>query len=285
MAYAESPKGLSKWQQFQHTSKNFGLFIYNKEKGEVLGRNAASWGKITLFFVVFYLCLAAFFAAMLNAFLATMPDPKDGPKLTQYLAGYSALRTSPSHQIASFDPNKPNTYEEHLTSIRTFFKEYEEQTGKSKDDFLQEPCNFTSSDPRPSDKKKQCYFDLAKLGPCYDKSPNFTFGYEDGAPCFFMRMNRVFNWVPEPDSGLSYLKLVCDDAEVSTVYPKDTPGFPVSFFPYRGDSHWLAPIVAVKINATSSKQVKCNVHGKNIKKSTTYLLERGAYNRIRLQIE
>lgn len=26
---------------------------------------------------------------MLNAFLSTMPDPKDGPKLTQYLAGRS----------------------------------------------------------------------------------------------------------------------------------------------------------------------------------------------------
>lgn len=68
------------------------------------------------------------------------------------------------------------------------------------------------------------------------------------------------------------------------LYPKATPGFPVSSFPYRGDDHWLAPIVALQLNTTGATTVKCNVYGKNIERSDTYLLERGAYNRIRIRI-
>lgn len=46
MAYAQKKnEGKSKWQIFQEGAHDFGKFIYNKEKGEVLGRNANSWGR------------------------------------------------------------------------------------------------------------------------------------------------------------------------------------------------------------------------------------------------
>jgi len=247
-----------------------------------MGRNASSWAKITLFFVVFYLCLAAFFAGMLNAFLATMPPRKDGPKLTQYLAGKSPLRVAPWNKIKVFNKDKSDTYQKYVDQINEFLEPYRKQTGANKDGFLQQPCNFTSTESRSSGAKKQCYFDLANLGPCYSNAKDFTYGFKDGTPCFFLKMNKVFNFVPEPESGLSYTEVRCDEGEI---YPKSTPGFPVSFFPYRGEDNWLAPIVALQLNTTSTTRVKCDVYGKNIKRSDTYLIERGAFNRVRIQID
>lgn len=81
----------------------------------------------------------------------------------------------------------------HLDNIYPFYdllSAYKDQTGKNKDDFLQQPCNTTTTESRPKGEK-QCYFDLTKLGPCYSNSKDFTYGYKDGAPCFYLRMNRV----------------------------------------------------------------------------------------------
>ncbi|XP_031554696.1 sodium/potassium-transporting ATPase subunit beta-1-like [Actinia tenebrosa] len=281
MAYAESPKGLSKWQQVVRNAKAFGTFLYDKEKGEVMGRGAESWGKITVFFIIFYLCLAGFFAAMLNVFLATMPDPAkaEGPKFTQYLAGRSALRISPSHKISNFNKDKSGEYNGYVNSINDFLSAYKQQNDT---DFAAEYCNFTSTKPMPSGQEKQCKFDLTQLGPCYSNANGFSYGYGDGAPCFFMKMNKVYDWVPEPDDGLSYIKIVCEGAKV---YPEQTPGFPVGFFPYRGQGKWLSPIVAVQINGTSNEEAKCSAYAKNVERSSTFLLERGAYNRVRIQIQ
>ena len=41
--------------------------------------------KITVFFLIFYGCLAGFFAAMLNIFLTTIPEREMGPKRTGFL--------------------------------------------------------------------------------------------------------------------------------------------------------------------------------------------------------
>jgi len=50
----------------------FGAFIYNKEKGTCLGRTANSWFKITVFYIIFYAFLAAFWIACLAVFLKTV---------------------------------------------------------------------------------------------------------------------------------------------------------------------------------------------------------------------
>ena len=57
-------------------SAGFVGFLYNKEKGEVLGRTGTSWAKIGLFYVIYYSGLAAFFIALLSIFLYTFTDNK-----------------------------------------------------------------------------------------------------------------------------------------------------------------------------------------------------------------
>ena len=59
------PKG--KWASFME-------FMYNKKEDTVLGRTGKSWLQITIFYIIFYGILAAFFAVLLVLFLQTL-DP------------------------------------------------------------------------------------------------------------------------------------------------------------------------------------------------------------------
>ena len=69
---------------------SFTTFIYNKREGKFLGRTGKSWGlffafckclfnpqfkaQIVFFYIIFYICLAAFWVACLAIFLQTI-DP------------------------------------------------------------------------------------------------------------------------------------------------------------------------------------------------------------------
>lgn len=55
----------------------FGKFLWNSNTKEFCGRDGASWGKVSLFYAVFYFCLGSFFVGMLAVFFQIMP--KDRP--------------------------------------------------------------------------------------------------------------------------------------------------------------------------------------------------------------
>lgn len=48
-------------------------FIWNSRTREFLGRDGASWAKISFFYAIFYTCLASFFVGMLAVFVSFMP--------------------------------------------------------------------------------------------------------------------------------------------------------------------------------------------------------------------
>jgi hypothetical protein len=51
-------------------------FLWNSETKELLGRDGASWAKVSLFYAVFYTCLGSFFVGMLAVFMWQMPMDK-----------------------------------------------------------------------------------------------------------------------------------------------------------------------------------------------------------------
>ena len=53
-----------------------GAFIWNSRTKEFLGRDGASWGKVSLFYAIFYLGLGSFFIGMLAVFIQIMPKDK-----------------------------------------------------------------------------------------------------------------------------------------------------------------------------------------------------------------
>lgn len=59
--------------QVKESKGGIGKFIWNSETREFLGRDGASWGKVSLFYAVFYACLGSFFVGMLAVFVSFMP--------------------------------------------------------------------------------------------------------------------------------------------------------------------------------------------------------------------
>lgn len=53
-----------------------GRFIWNSRTKEFCGRDGASWGKVSLFYAIFYLGLGSFFIGMLAVFFQIMPKDK-----------------------------------------------------------------------------------------------------------------------------------------------------------------------------------------------------------------
>jgi hypothetical protein len=60
----------------QKESGGFLKFLWNSETKELLGRDGASWAKVSLFYAVFYTCLGSFFVGMLAVFMWQMPLDK-----------------------------------------------------------------------------------------------------------------------------------------------------------------------------------------------------------------
>merc|ERR1711915_773128 len=61
----------------------FKYFLYNPKTGEILSRTPLSWVKITVFYTIYYSCLAGFWLACLNIFFLTLPNETSGPKWKQ----------------------------------------------------------------------------------------------------------------------------------------------------------------------------------------------------------
>lgn len=132
--------------------------------------------------------------------------------------------------------------------------------------------------------------DIKTLGSCTGDN---AYGYNNSKPCVFLKLNKIYGWVPNchndtsnlpkemPEdlvkhiNSLDYSKrnqvwVSCNATRNGTV---DTPieysprGFPSYFFPYLNHKGYVSPIVAVKLeNPKINKQfeVECRYWAKGI---------------------
>ena len=61
-------------KSFNQSMAEWKLFLYNPTTGQFLGRSAKSWGLIWLFYLVFYVFLAALFAFTMWVMLQILND-------------------------------------------------------------------------------------------------------------------------------------------------------------------------------------------------------------------
>jgi len=244
-------------EKFGDGLSNFGTFLYNSEAGTVMGRTGKSWLKIGFFYLIFYGFLAAFFSAMLTVFLKTLNDVETGkgPKLVQFLE------------------NKPGlTYKKGKWTLKKF-KEATDKDAKLKTEYVSMVedilAKYNSSVLCPDSKdgmKDECRFDVNKLGACGPAGAGNNYGFDDAKPCAYVRINKVFGWVPEPTTeGGSFLDLDCGDKTTGfDVFPQ---GFHIGSFPFRGQKDFELPLVAVQIDTTKLTKVVCKLVGPNIEVS------------------
>ena len=236
--------------------QSFGKFMWNSQTREFMGRTGVNWAKIGLFYLIFYGFLAGFFAAMLAIFITTLNpvDGEGGPTLTQFIKnqpGLTRLDTG-SNSLRSYNVNDTTYLEAYSKFMNSFLAGY--------DNITTEDCSTTERKPIPAGQPPCRYPYQNLLKGCL----NDSFGLAAGKPCVFVRMNKVFNWVPQPIGNSLYLNLTCSNNV--KVFP---PGFLVSAFPFRGQKGYIPPIVGVQLEGTgASTTCYINGVGTSVSKST-----------------
>ncbi|XP_071838205.1 sodium/potassium-transporting ATPase subunit beta-1-like [Apostichopus japonicus] len=240
----------------------FKKFMYNKEAGTVMGRNGKAWAQLLGFYTIFYLCLAAFWAAMLAVFLQTIDSSR--PTWNSYV----------STPVAAFAPAFKYEQIKYTLPWDKDSKEAKAITGplqKIWDDLDPEKQTDLQScpdTPNEGDKQRFCKYDRTQLGEnC--KPPHF--GYDKGMPCIYVNLNKVWGWIPEPYSGeenATHIAFECggedaDDDKVLesyTLYP--AAGISFGHYPYKvgtdkeEQARFINPIVAVQFSFELDKKIR-----------------------------
>lgn len=266
--------------------RRFGHAVCNTEKGEFLGRTASSWAKIGIFYIIFYSCLAGFFAVMLVGFFATLDEKTPTQKKM-----YSLIKGNPGMGFRPM-PNiemtliKVNEKDLNVQSIESVMKEYRTfQNGTV--------VNCTAGER--AGEEEVCEVPLDNFGPCTLEN---NYGYDNGTPCVLLKLNRVFDWTPQAFSNDSegseeikkrhedavkalgdrisndHVGISCEgenDADLDTLgrvefYPEK--GFPFNYYPYKNQLGYRSPLVFARFPELKKGiliQVWCKLWAANIK--------------------
>ncbi|KAG5880190.1 hypothetical protein JTB14_036283 [Gonioctena quinquepunctata] len=291
--YYTRPPVLGKWEGFR-------LFLWNSETSQFLGRTGSSWGKILLFYLIFYAVLIGLFSALLAVFYQTLDMQKPKWELESSLIGNNpglGFRPMPPESnvestliwYKSTDKGNVHYWQ---AELRKFLETYHRDDTTPPSNFVQ--CtNFQSPPPgKVCDVKP-----TSKWTPCL---PEDGFGFEDdkGGPCIFLKLNKIYNWQPEyyntsnfpgPDVMHEYLRkdieeaqklqqhemvwVTCDGenpADKENIGPlRYIPqrGFMSQFFPFRNQEGYLSPLVAVHFERPNRGiliNIECKAWAKNI---------------------
>lgn len=288
-----------KYNEKQSAGQSFAQFIWNPSTKEFLGRTGASWFKITVFYIIFYICLAAFWALMLLIFYQTLDE-----RVPKFTLGDSRIGANPGLGF------RPRPRDENIDSTLIWFKNgNNEENWKYWSDSLSkflepyEKTNFDSADAgshieqcdnKGPEKNKFCFFDIKKISNNCSRDQNF--GYQRGDPCVLIKLNRIFSWVPEPYSEED-LKDKNIPAVVKDEYPKHADanqliyvtcegenaadkenigpisyypqqGIEFKYFPFTNQPGYLSPFVFVHFSKPAPGvliNVECKAWAKNIK--------------------
>lgn len=177
----------------------FKEFLYNPETGAVLGRTGLSWLLIFLFYVVFYIGLAAFF--LLNFYLFYLTISQDAPKWTLDASlignnpglGFRPMPDQDNNADSTLiwfkhsDPKDYKFWSNQLTEFVEKIEEIQKEAGGRTHSCTLGTENTTS-------RNKSCLIDLKQFGPCTKEN---DFGYSQGKPCFIVKLNKIYGWKPE----------------------------------------------------------------------------------------
>jgi len=274
----------------------FKRFMYNPDTGEVLGRTGASWFKITVFYIIFFAGLAAFFGLMLWIFLQTLEESRPKWIGDQGLIGSNpgvGFRPRPDQDsnvestLIWYKRGEGNDGSFWSKQLEDFIKDYENPSGTSKNS---RPCDKD----HPADAEKWCNIVLQGGNNTCNKENQF--GYLKGEPCILIKLNKIFDWKPDP-----YLS--SDESNFPSTMPKDvqaqvkasdadpkvwfscdgenpadkenlgrvqyfpSQGIPTYYFPYKKQSGYLAPFIFVQLTNPLHGvliNVECKAWAKNI---------------------
>jgi sodium/potassium-transporting ATPase subunit beta len=263
---------------------SFLTFLYDRQHGTCLGRTAKSWLQITVFYIIFYSCLAAFWMACLAVFIKTLDD-----KVPRYYGkgtiiginpgmGYQPwLKTDPDSTLIRFNIKDPNSYKKYVNTLNSYLSKYENTNGTR---------DCSGKESNKDDSELACQFKLNEIVGKACSAEN-DYGYATGEPCVALSLNRLIGWNPVEYPANSVPEVVrdhdryqagsiavhCDgeyepDAEhVGKVTYLPPHGIDGKYFPYKVMENYHQPIAMVKFNNAQRNKViliECRAYAYNI---------------------
>jgi len=287
----------------RHGIEAISWFLYDRNTGAIMGRTCKSWALVTIFYLIYYSCLAGFWAFSMFVFMRTTINDQH----PRWIGESSRIGVSPGigvrpsqawahidSGIFSWNHEEKGTieglegYEDWSKRTQEFLKESYPEC-KPKDNCIKKdkPMTRPSIDFYPFDKNE--------LGPC--KGGNF--GFDVGKPCILLKLNKIYGVKHEyfhnstqaeaklkekiPKSladhidtkGAEYGENVWVDCHGENAMDKEmlpakdvmyhppSRGFSSIYYPYENAPGYQSPLVAVQFN--------------NLKKGLLYHIECRAY--------
>ncbi|XP_047987641.1 sodium/potassium-transporting ATPase subunit beta-2-like [Leguminivora glycinivorella] len=268
------------------------------DKNASRGRSLKGWGKLLLFYLIFYSSLVLLFAICMTTFHQQFINPRV-PRLQQE---YSIIGTSPGLGFRPLPPDVRSTliwykgtgydsykyWEDELKKFLSVYKQKGQTAGAGQNIF---DCDWNRS-PLPG---KVCDVDIRSgYEPCTEEN---HFSFHKSSPCIFLKLNKIYGWRPEfyephelpadmPDDlqqhirGLSsannhtnMIWISCqgetpaDRENIGPVQYLPYRGFPGYFYPYENAEGYLSPLVALYLKRPRTGiviNIECRAWAKNI---------------------
>ncbi|KAL4705883.1 hypothetical protein ACJJTC_002764 [Scirpophaga incertulas] len=313
--------------------------VYDPEEKSFFGRTPKRWGVVLTFYMVFYAVLALMFSACMAGLFLTL-DTKTPSYTLDSITGY-VLFLSYVKKLHHFFCKHPQMNQlqscimlsqvilrglERLKSKYLYDKISDYMTYKtfgnnpgvayrprSPNDGFLVTLNVANSSVvdhyvnqlteflRPYQKSKQYQFDECSVAD--------NFGYPE-SPCFFIKLNKIFNWKPEcydasalpqdmpteiqelikaeqgPKTQKIWMSCWEEKSNMTKIeYPWGV-GVSADNFPFRNEVDYISPLLAVRVTPPANKLVviRCRFWAKNIIYNKS-LKEPSGYTRIQLIIE
>ncbi|XP_068612365.1 sodium/potassium-transporting ATPase subunit beta-233-like [Brachionichthys hirsutus] len=268
-------------------------FLWDSDKGELLGRTGGSWFKITAFYVVFYGCLAGIFIGTIQAMMLTLSDYKPTWQDRVAPPGLSHTPRSDKGEL-TFHLDKDESYASYTKALRDFLSAYDDKNQTDKRNFEDcgdQPAGYSNRGDLESEQgvRKACRFSRSLLGPCSGIEDR-EFGFREGKPCVIVKLNRIVNFRPRPPASngsipeeaqpkvqRNVVPIFCtnkkeeDAGKIGEIkYYGIGGGFPLQYYPYYGKllhPQYLQPLVALQftnLTMNAGLRVECKVFGENI---------------------
>ena len=178
----------SGWEAFQY-------FLYDPSTGAVLSRTPLSWLKITVFYLIYYTFLAAFWIACLVIFFQTLPLDMDGPRWTQdngLIGNNPGVGLRPRNTDARIDSQM------FVLEAGDENKNPSEKDGEGdlNADYAKRTQLFFEKYQKTPSGTYQAFSPAASLGAC----GTFPYGFVGAQvkPCIFFKLNAIWGWEPKP---------------------------------------------------------------------------------------
>ncbi|XP_016142208.1 sodium/potassium-transporting ATPase subunit beta-2-like isoform X1 [Sinocyclocheilus grahami] len=258
-------------------------FFWNPRTREFCGRTASSWGLILLFYLAFYIFLAGLFALTMYVMLQTLDDHR--PTYQDRLSTPGMMIRPKGEQLEIvYTMEYTETWERYVQALNNFLSPYNDSVQAQKNYeckpdqyFIQEDSGSLKNFP-----KRSCQFKRSILEDCSGITDRY-YGYDEGKPCIFIKLNRVIGLLPARDGQPPYVTCGAKKYKVGTdewaddsdklgelVYFPPNGTFNLMYYPYYGKKaqvNYSQPLVAIKfLNITMNEDVnvECRINANNI---------------------